>query len=177
MKIEIDLENIFRDENGDPEEGLEESIRRQVVGRLSEDYRKRLFDRFDIELGTIMRDQIQSVMAERMPGFVDDILDAEYVPVSNYGERKPATTFRAEIIESIAKNLKYEPKNYSSDENAFTRAVKSVVEAKTGEIKKALVSEIDGKFQKDAIAFAVTELSKRLGLTNDPRHGTSPRQG
>lgn len=164
MKIEIDLENIFRDEDGYPDESLEESIRRQVVSRLTEDYRKRLFDRFDIELGKIMREQIETAMAERMPGFVDDILDAEYVPVTNYGERKPATTFRAEIIESIAKNLKYEPKNYSSDENAFTRAVKSVVEAKTGEIKKALVEQVDTKFRADAITFAVQQLSERLGL-------------
>lgn len=164
MKIEIDLENIFRDEEGNPEESLEESIRRQVVSRLSEDYRKRLFDRFDIELGTIMRTQIESVMADRMPRFVDDILDAEYVPVTHYGERKQATTFRAEIIESIAKNLKYEPKNYSSDENAFTRAVKSVVEAKTKTIKDELTAQIDTKFKQDAIAFAVKQLSDRLGL-------------
>lgn len=165
MKIEIDLENIFHDENGFPDENLEDSIRRQVIERLSGDYRKRLFDRFDIELGTIMRDQISTVMAERMAPFVDSILDAEYVPVSTYGERKPATTFRAEIIEAIAKNMKYEPKNYSSEENAFTKAVKSVVELKTGEIKKELLAQVDTKFRADAIGFAVTELSKRLGLT------------
>ena len=61
--------------------------------------------------------------------------------------------------------MKYEPKNYASDENAFTRAVKSVVDAKTGEIKKELTDQIDTKFRHDAMAFAVTELSKRLGLT------------
>ena len=103
-----------------------------------------------------------------MPSFVDGILDAEYVPVSSYGERKPSTTFRAEIIESIAKNLKYEPRNYSSEENAFTRAVKSVVELKTGEIKKALTQEIDTKFRADAIAYAVKQLSERLGLDKKP---------
>ena len=164
MKIEIDLENVFRDEDGCPEESLEESVRRQVISRLTEDYRKKLFDRFDLELGKIMRDQIETVMADRMPGFVDDILDAEYIPVTRYGERQPVTTFRAEIIEAIAKNLKYEPKNYSSDENAFTRAVKSVVEAKTSEIKKGLIEEIDTKFRADAIGFAVQQLSERLGL-------------
>lgn len=164
MKIEIDLENIFRDEDGNPEEGLEESIRRQVVSRLSEDYRKRLFDRFDIELGKIMSAQIETVMAERMPRFVDEILDAEYVPVSSYGQRGTPTNFRKEIVESIAKNLKYEPKNYSSDENAFTRAVKSVVDAKTKTIKDELTAQIDTKFKQDAIAFAVQQLSDRLGL-------------
>jgi hypothetical protein len=164
MKIEIDLENIFRDEDGNPDESLQESIRRQVVDRLSGDYRKRLFDRFDIELGTIMREQIHAVMAEHMGPFVDQILDAEYVPVSTYGARGTPTTFRAEIIASISENMKYEPKNNPSNENVFTRAVKSVVELKTKQIKDELLAQIDPKFKADAIGYAVTELSKRLGL-------------
>lgn len=138
MKIEIDLDNIFRDEDGNPEEGIEESVRRQIISRLTEDYRKRLFSRFDEELSNIMQSQMATVMQERMPEFIDDILNASYTPVSSYGQRGEATTFRAEIIKSIAANMKYEPKNYSSEENAFTKAVKSVVELKTGEIKKEI---------------------------------------
>lgn len=165
MKIEIDLDNIFRDEDGNPEEGIEESIRRQVVSRLTEDYRKRLFDRFDLELGNIMRDQIGKVMEERMPEFIDDILTAEYLPIGRYGERGEKTTFRAEIIKSIGENMKYEPKKYSSEENAFTKAVKSIVELKTKEVRDHITKEVDAKFKTDAITFAVAELSKRLGLT------------
>jgi uncharacterized protein (DUF2267 family) len=165
MKIEIDLDNIFRDEDGNPEEGLEESIRRQVIDRLSGDLRKRLFSQLDVQLSEVMREQIGEVMKTQMPSMVDDIMNATYTPVSTYGAKSEPTTFRTEIIASIAKNMKYEPKNYSSDENAFTRAVKSVVELKTGEIKKELLAQVDTKFRQDAITFAVTELSKRLGLT------------
>jgi len=165
VKIEIDLENIFRDEDGNPEEGIEESIRRQVVSRLTEDYRKRLFSQFDLELGNIMREQIGKVMEDQMPQFIDDILNAEYRPIGRYGERGETTTFRAEIIRSIGENMKYEPKNYSSEENAFTKAVKSVVELKTKEVRDHITKEVDTKFKNDAITFAVTELSKRLGLS------------
>ena len=165
MKMEIDLNDIFRDEDGNPEESLEESIRRQVIDRMSGDLRKRLFDRLDHQLSEIMRDQIGAVMTDQMPSLIDDIMNATYVPVSTYGQRSEPTTFRQEIIKSIAANMKYEPKNFSSDENAFTKAVKSVVEAKTNEIKKELLTQVDTKFRKDAIGFAVTELSKRLGLT------------
>lgn len=165
MKIEIDLDDIFRDDEGNPEESLESSVRRQVLDRLSGDLRKRLFVRLDEELATIMREQLSAVMVERMPALVDDIMNATYTPVSSYGQRSEPTTFRDEIIKSIGANMKYEPKNYSSDENAFTKAVKSVVEAKTGEIKKELLAQVDTKFRADAIGFAVTELSKRLGLT------------
>ena len=64
MKIEIDLIDIFRDENGNPEESLEESVRRQVIDRLTSDYRTKLFSRFDAELSAIMQKQIAEVMAE-----------------------------------------------------------------------------------------------------------------
>lgn len=165
MKIEIDLNDIFRDENGNPDESIEESVRRQVVSRLTEDYRKKMFARFDSELSTIMQTQIGDVMKERMPEFIDDILNASYVPVSSYGERGKPTTFRDEIIKSIAANMKYEPKNYSHDENVFTRAVKSIVEAKTSAIKAELTAQIDTKFKTDAITFAVKQLSERLGLS------------
>jgi len=165
MKIEIDLDDVFRDEDGNHEESLQESVRRQIVSRLTDDYRKRLFSRFDQELSEIMQKQMAEVMQTRMPDLIDDIMNATYTPVSTYGQRGEPTTFREQIIKSIAANMKYEPKNYASDENAFTRAVKSVVDAKTGEIKKELTDQIDTKFRHDAMAFAVTELSKRLGLT------------
>jgi hypothetical protein len=164
MKIEIDLNDVFRDEDGNPDESLEESVRRQVVDRLSGDLRKRLFARLDEQLSAIMTEQLGIAVKEQMPALVDDIMNVNYTPVSTYGQRGEPTTFRDEIIKSISSNMKYEPKNYSSDENAFTRAVKSIVELKTNEIKKALAAEIDVKFQKDAISYAVTEMSKRLGL-------------
>jgi hypothetical protein len=169
MKIEIDLNDIFRDEDGGPDESLEESVRRQVISRLTEDYRKKMFARFDTELTTIMQKQIADVMTERMPEFIDDILNATYTPVSSYGSRGEPTTFRDEIIKSIAANMKYEPKNYSSDENVFTRAVKSVVDAKTNAIKTELTNQIDTKFKTDAITFAVQKLSERLGLSKETR--------
>lgn len=165
MKIEIDLNDVLRDEYGDANEDLNESIRRQIVSRLTEDYRKKLFSKFDQELTTIMQQQIADVMKDRMPEFIDDILNASYTPVSSYGQRGEPTTFRDEIIKSIAANMKYEPKNYSSDENAFTKAVKSVVEAKTTAIKSELTKEIDAQYKKDALAHAVKLLSERLGLS------------
>jgi hypothetical protein len=165
MKIEIDLDNIFRDEDGNPEEGLEESIRRQVIERMTGDLRKRLFSQMDVQLSEIMREQIGEAMKTQMPSMIDDIMNATYTPVSSYGAKSEPTTFRKEIIESIAKNMVYKPSKYSSEENPFTRAVKSVVEAKTNAIKAELLKEVDTKFRADAIGFAVTELSKRLGLT------------
>lgn len=165
MKIEIDLDDIFRDEDSNPQESLHDSIRRQVIDRMTGDLRKKLFANIDMRLSEIMNAQLAEVMADKMPALIDDIMNVEYTPVSFYGQKGDPTTFRDEIINSIGKNMKYEPKQYSSDENAFTKAVKSIVEAKTGEIKKSILATVDDQFRKDAMNFAVTELSKRLGLT------------
>lgn len=165
MKIEIDLDDVFRDEDGNAEESLQDSIRRQVITRLEGDMRKRLFSQIDERLAAIMNKQISEVMTERMPGLIDDIMNTTYTPISTYGSRSAPTTFREEIIKAVASNMEYRPKNYSSEENAFTRAVKSIVEEQTRAFQKDLIAQIDDKFRKDALSFAVAELSKRLGLS------------
>jgi hypothetical protein len=163
MKIEIDLDDIFRSEDG-PDESLEESIRRQVIDKMSGDLRKRLFQRMDEELSSIMREQIGAVMTDQMPSLIDDIMNVSYTPIDHYGSRSEPTTFRAEIIKAIGANMKYEPRNYSSEENAFTKAVKSIVEQKTEAVKAEITKQVDVKFKEDAIKFAVSKLSERLGL-------------
>jgi hypothetical protein len=164
MKIEIDLDDIFRDEDGNPEESLQDSIRRQVIDKLSGDLRKKMFARIDTEISSIMRDQIDAVMKEKMPELIDDIMNATYVPVSSYGQKSEPTTFRTELINAVSAQMTYEPQDYSTRENAFTKAVKSIVEAKTKEVRDHITKEIDVKFKEDAIKFAVQRLSERLGL-------------
>jgi transcriptional antiterminator len=164
MKLEIDLNDIFRDENGIPEESLEDSIKRQVLEKLSGDLRKRLFSRLDEELSKVMTAQIQEVMKAKMPELIDDIMNTSYIPISGYGSRGEKTTFRDELVKAVTSNMKYEPKNYTSDENVFTRSVKSILEAKTSALQKAITDQVDVKFKEDAIKFAVTKLAERLGL-------------
>lgn len=165
MKIEIDLADLFRDEEGYPTETTEDAIRRQIVERLTGDMRKRLFQRVDDELAKAMQTEVSAAIKAQMPALIDDVMNSTYTPVSTYGQRAEPTTFRAEIIKAIGANMKYEPNNVFSAQNAFTTAVRSIVEKQTDEIKKALVAQIDTKFREDAIKFAVAELSKRLGLT------------
>ncbi len=164
MKLEIDLDDIFRDENG-AEESLEESVRRQVIDRLSGDLRKRLFDRIDARLSQIMNEQIGKVMEEKMPTLIDDIMNVEYRPVSRYGECSEPTTFRTEIIRAVSGQMVYAPKRYESEENTFTKAVRSIVNTQTRAIQDAISQQVDAQFKESAIKFAVEELSRKLGLT------------
>jgi hypothetical protein len=164
MEIKINLNDVFRDEDGAPEETMEESIRRQIIDKLTGDMRKRLFDRVDEALAMVLQSEVAKAIEGKMPDLIDDILNVTYTPVTRYGDRGAPTTFRSEIVKAIGENLKYEPRNYSSEENAFTRAVKSIVELKAREIQKAITEQVDTKFKEDAIKFAVSKLSERLGL-------------
>jgi hypothetical protein len=169
MKVEIDLNDIFRDEDGYPEESAQDSIRRQVLARLTTEYRERLFRRFDDQLAAVMQAQIQEAIKLQMPSLVDDIMNTEFTPVSIFGQSSAPTTFRAEIIKAVGSELVYKPKTssgaFSSGENAFTQAVKGVVSEQTKAIEKALRAEIDESFKRDAIAFAVAKIQERLGLS------------
>lgn len=110
MKVEIDLDDIFRDEDGNPEESLDELIRRQVVARLTDDYRKRLFTKFDEELAAIIQAQIKEALQSRMPSLVDDIMNAEYTPVDGYGRAMASTNFKSAIIRKSAPSLSTPPR-------------------------------------------------------------------
>ena len=164
MKIEINLNDVFHDENGDPSETMEDAVRRQIIEKLTGESRERIFKRVDAEIGRVLTEQLESAISDKMPSIIDDLMNATYTPVGRYGERGAPTTFREQLIASITSNMTYAPKTFSHDENAFTKAVKSVVEAKTNEIRKAILEQVDANFRAEAIKFAVTELSKRLGL-------------
>ena len=164
MKIEIDLNEVLRDEEGYETETIEESIRRQVIDRLSGDLRKRLFERMDRELAEQLSSLVRQAAQEQMPKLIDDILNVEYTPVSTYGARGETTSFRSELVKAIGEQMKYQPKQYQSDENAFTKAVRSIVEAKTRAVQEEITKQVDTQFKADAITFAVKKLSERLGI-------------
>jgi hypothetical protein len=164
MEITINLDDVFRDENGAAEESFKEAIQRQVVARLSEDFRKRFFDRFDQELFKVLTAEIQEALVTRMPSFVDDLMNAEFTPVDQYGRSSEKTTFRDQLIKGINEQLVYKPKNCSFDENTFTKAVKAVVDEQLKAFRKEFTENIDATFRRDALAYAVAQLQERLGL-------------
>lgn len=167
MKIEIDLNDIFCDEEtSGASESLEEAIRRQVVDSLTDKFRERVQRQVDLDISKYVEEQTTKALSDKLPALIEDILNYEYTPVDRYGVKsKTATTFRTEIIKAISAEMEYKPKTYNSDENAFTRSVRSVVSSQTEALKKEFEAKIDADFRKDALAWATTELAKRMGLT------------
>jgi len=158
MKIELDLDEIL---------GGEESIREQVVNMISNEVQSGLKKKLDSEVARVINESLAKAVGDKMPELVNAVLETPYIPVDRWGDRdfgsKP-TTFRAQLVKSINEQMVYSKKTFSSDENAFTRAVDAVVSANISTFKAAFDKIVHEKFTNEAFAYATGQLKKKLGV-------------
>lgn len=177
MKIEIDLNEILVSEDGIGNETWENGVRRLVVNKLAEDFRSSISRSVDEKISALLDDQIAEAIQKYMPGIIDDIVNSSYTPVSSFGQRGEPTTFREELVKAIVSNLVYKKCRFSSDENMFTKAVNSIIEAKTQAVTKEIVARVDGDFAREALRVATTTLAKRLGIKAESLGSLSENPG
>lgn len=163
MKIEIDLNEILQDEYG-PTENLAESIRRQIVDSISNEVKKGVQARITEETQRVINEELQVQLRDKMPNIVDDILTAPYTIIGTYGQKGETTNFRDELIKAIHTQMKYAKTQYSSDTNAFTKAVDTVVAENMKKFQTEFNALVKDTFTRDAFNYATTEMRKRLGL-------------
>jgi len=163
MKIEIDLDEIL---GGEFEtETLSESIRRQVIEKLSSDIKNNIGKKIDNEIASFINDTIREHITKFMPDTISTLFDTEYITVDRYGDRgKEPTTFRKELVKAIHENMQYSPARYSSDENIFTKAVKSIVESNVSKFKADFGDMVNAEFTKECFDYAVKKISERLKI-------------
>lgn len=163
MKIEIDLNDILGGEYGS--ESLADSIRRQVIDKLTEDMYGNIGKKIDTEVSRVINETIKEHITKFMPDTIAALMDTEYRIVDRYGDRvKEPTTFRKELVKAIQENMVYQPNRYSSDENIFTKSVKSVVESNVSKFKTDFNNMVNAEFTKECFEYARTELQKKLGI-------------
>jgi hypothetical protein len=162
MKIEIDLNDILGDESG--AETLQDSVRRQVVDSVTETVKNGIGKRIDDAVAKTISAGIKEYLTGEMPNLLANIMDAEYVPVDRYGDRAKTTTFRKELVKSITENMKYAKTTYSSDKNAFTKAVDEVIEENVKLFKADFNKQVDAQFTAAAMQYATDALKKKLGI-------------
>lgn len=166
MKIEVDLNDIFCDpETGQPEESVEQAIRRQIVDNLTRTMRDGIMKRVNAEVAEQIQAAIKTAVADRMETLVTDALDAEFTPVDSYGCRaKEPTTCRKEIIKAVQEQIKYKPERYSYDNNAFTKTVKEIADSAFSKFKSDFDAAVNEDLRKQAMAHAVATLQKKLKI-------------
>lgn len=164
MKIEIDLNDILGDEDG--AETLQESVRRQVIDGLTTAVKKGVGEQINHAVAKTIQTQIEEYVEKEMPAMLAGIVDSTYIPVNRWGEReREPTTFRKELVKSINENMVYKKTNYSSDANAFTKAVDGVIEENLKSFKAEFQKKVDADFVAHAFQYAQDALKKKLGIT------------
>lgn len=162
MKIEIDLNDILGDEYG--AETMQESVRRQVIDNITSTLKTGVLKKIDLAVDQMIGSEITDALKARMPALIDDVMNAEYTPVTRYGERGNPTTFRSALVAKINEEMVYIKKNHDSDKNTFTRAVDAVVGENVKKFKEEFNKQVDADFTKEVMAQATAKLQERLGI-------------
>lgn len=162
-KIEIDLNDILADEDG-PIENLQESIKRQVIEKLTATLSAGISKQVTEQIAIVIDSELTSAVKAQMPSIVSDLMEAEYTPVGRYGERGQTTTFRNEMVKKITEEMKYRKTTYSSDENVFTKAVDAAISENVTEFKKQFLGTVNAQFVLETMKFAVETLKSKLGI-------------
>lgn len=165
MKIEIDLNDILGDESGT--ETIQESVRRQVVEKLSRDVKDGIGKKIDHEIAALIDSELKVALKDKIPGLVEELMSAEYTPVDRWGdpERGKATTFRKQLVKAINETMVYKEDRYDSDKNVFTKAVDAVIKTNVDEFQRAFNKLVNDTFTKETMTYAMTELRKKFGIS------------
>lgn len=165
MKIEIDLKDILHDEDYGSET-LQESIKRQVVEKLTASVSQGISKKIDTEISKAINEKIKKSLDKIKPNLINEIFDAEYIQVDRWGDRtgKP-TTFRKELIRSINEEMVYKKSHSSYDRNIFTKAVDEAVAIQCETFKKEFNKLVDADYIAQTKAYAIKVLQEKLGIT------------
>ena len=164
MKIEVDLDDIFMDEDGTPSESLQESIERQMVNSLTRKMSQGVEKQIDEKVSEIIGKKVQEMADTMLPSLAEDMINAEYTPVSTYGGRGEPTTFRKELVGAITSQLVYKKTQSQYDRNVFTKAVDAVIEENMKAFQAEFNKLVTDRFRDEALSYAVSSLKKTLGI-------------
>lgn len=163
MKIEIDLNDILGDENG--VESIEESVKRQVIEKLSSQVKLGVGKKIDEEISRLINTTIRQNMEALTPKLIDDLMNAEYTPVDKWGDhlRDRTTTFRKELVKTIHDQMVYKKESYDR-ENAFTKAVDGVVSENVKLFKTGFDKLVNEAFTRECFEYARIKTQEKLGI-------------
>lgn len=167
MKIEIDLNDIFGGSDEGLGETLQESIRRQVVDTLIRRTQDGVGELVQEKISAAIDSMMAAEVERMMPGLIENLVHTTYTPVDQYGRPGKPTTFHDQLLAKILEQMDYKPStdSYNRDkENVFTKTVRTVIDGRLAEFKKAFDKTVDQQFVAEALAHAAVKLRERMGI-------------
>jgi len=162
MKIELDLSEIFEDEDGNViSKDLVERIENAIVFKANETIQRLVINKFKDEIAEQVTASVQKILLD----VAVDLLDKEFVPTSRYGDRDEPTTLRNRICRDIERAMVWSnPSSFSNDQSAYTKIVKEVVNMKLKDFAKEFNKTVDETLVAECMQYALEKIRKAAGV-------------
>jgi len=161
VKIEVDLSEVFDDEDGNVvRPSFKDAIMAEVVERIHSDIAREV----SRKILEIVDKEAAAEVSRLVATAMDGAMDREYTPVSLYGQKEATTTLRKKIYGDIEKAMVWKDGHYDSDQSPYTRQIKKAVEAKLANFQKEYNKEVDVRFVADCMEYARVKLQERIGI-------------
>ena len=151
MQITINTADLLGDET---------TIRDEVIEQISNALLLNLRKTVTEQVTNIIQEQLVQQVKFVISDLVNLHLDTEITVTDRYGSKEESYTIRNKIASLIAGQLVYKKSNYSSEQNAFTRAIDELVNR---EFKK-FQTEFNSMVTKDLLKLCLNEATTKLKL-------------
>ena len=161
MKIEVNLTGVFDEETGEVSEAVKGAIIQEATDRIYEKI-DRCTDR---KLDELISKGIVGRVNAHLDALIPSLMDYEFQETARYGATEgEQTTVKNRILKYLGDVCVFKERNYSSDRNAFTEAMKSIIESQMKLYKPEFDKQVNAMFVKEAMDYAVQAIRKKLGV-------------
>jgi len=158
MQITINTADILGDET---------TIRDEIISQVSTALLVDLRRTANVELSKMLNECLANTVDEVVAQAIAIHVDNEFTDVDQYGRHNKTASVRARIADYIQSQCTFKNTTYASDMNAFTRAVKEIVEAEVKKFKSEFNSLVTKQVVEQSMEMAVNTLRSSLGIKNN----------
>jgi len=163
VKFEIELDDLFdMNEYGRISKQTQRALRLTIVRKVAELVKEEVDAQIKDAVKAYIDNNLESIIAPKTTQLCEDLLDYEYVPVTQYGGKAKPTTLRNAIIATVQSDCVYKMDSYGSPQNKFTKVLAELVSNQMTAFKSDFAKHINEKLRQEAYAYAVKTLKEKL---------------
>lgn len=158
MKIDLDLSEIYSDEDGHK---LQQSFVDDVIKVLSRNIEQNLAKEISSKIDLVITELVREAVKTKLEFLLYDLMDHEFRPTTDWGAKDKPVTVRNKIIEHLHAQIEYKKSSdyYDRDkETIIAKVLKDVITSHTKPLVDDLRNTINYEFKKECINAAREKL-------------------
>ena len=161
MKIDLDLSDIYEDEDGCK---MRMEFRDSVIASIAHSLRDEIRTMLKEQVGMAISKLVKENIEDQVPKILNDFLDYEFIETSSWGEKKPPYTVRKKIAQVLQEAVGFERKDFwsTSKETPFTKLIVSAIQKEIEPLSKQMSATMNLEFRKACVNEAAKQLEARM---------------